>query len=56
MPNATNCRRHRSPEKDRFRTARRQKDRTDRKLRSPQMLFPWFLQGLATDQPGRSAT
>jgi hypothetical protein len=49
-------RRHRSPEKDRFRVARRQKDRSERKLHGPQLFFPWFLEGPATDQPGRSAT
>ena len=55
MPCETN-RRRRAPEKDRFRTARRQKDRADRKFRGPQMVFPWFFEGLATDQPGRAAT
>ena len=55
MSNETN-RRRRSPGKDRFRAARRQKDRADRKLHGPQMVFPWFLEGLATDQPGRAAT
>jgi hypothetical protein len=54
MPSET--RRRRSPEKDRFRAARRQKDRDDRKLHGPQMLFPWFLEALAVDQPGRDAT
>ena len=35
-------RRHRGPEKDRFRTARRARERSDRKTRGGQMLFPWF--------------
>lgn len=55
MPNETS-RRRRGPEKDRFRTARRQKDRADRKLHGPQMIFPWYLEALASDQPGRDAT
>jgi hypothetical protein len=55
MPSETN-RRRRAPEKDRFRTARRQKDRADRKLHGPQMVFPWFFEGLATDQSGRPTT
>lgn len=54
MRNGTS--RRRDPRKDRFRAARRAKDRTDRKIRSPQQCFPWFLEGLAIDQPGRDAT
>jgi hypothetical protein len=46
-------RRRRNPEKDRFRAARRQKERNDRKLRGPQLVFSWFLEGPET---GRAAT
>ena len=55
MPSETK-RRRRTPEKDRFRVARRAKDRVERKLRGPQLVFPWFFEWLATDQPGRTAT
>jgi hypothetical protein len=55
MPTSSR-RRQRTPEKDRFRTARRARERADRKIRGPQSVFPWFLEALAEDQPGRSAT
>jgi hypothetical protein len=41
MPTDFTCRR-RGPEKDRFRAARRARDRADRKFRGAQLLFPWF--------------
>jgi hypothetical protein len=40
--------RRRSPDKDRFRAARRAKDRADRKFRGAQLLFPWFAEFVAT--------
>jgi hypothetical protein len=53
----------RRPEKDRFRAARRAKDRADRKFRGAQLLFPWFAEFVAVptgngtaDQTGRAAT
>jgi hypothetical protein len=54
MRNGTS--RRRDPRKDRFRVARRAKDRVERKLRGPQLVFPWFFEWLATDQPGRPTT
>jgi hypothetical protein len=39
--------RRRGPEKDRFRAARRAKDRADRKFRGAQLLFPWFAESVA---------
>lgn len=41
-------RRHRGPEKDRFRAARRAKARADRRARGPQLFFPWFVEIVAT--------
>ena len=56
-------RRHRGPDKDRFRAARRAKDRADRKFRGTQLLFPWFAEFVATStgngtagQNGRATT
>jgi hypothetical protein len=54
MPNGTS--RRRGPERDRFRVARRQKERAERKAAGRQMVFPWFLEALAAGQPGRAAT
>jgi hypothetical protein len=55
--------RHRGPDKDRFRAARRAKARAERKTRGPQLLFPWFVEFVATStgdrtahQTGRAAT
>jgi hypothetical protein len=54
--------RRRGPEKDRFRAARRAKNRADRKFRGAQLLFPWFAEFVATStgngaagQTGRTA-
>lgn len=41
-------RRHRGPDKDRFRAARRAKARADRKIRGHQLFFPWFAEIVAT--------
>jgi hypothetical protein len=56
-------RRHRGPAKDRFRAARRAKERADRKFVGPQLLFPWFEDPTAPavkiphpGQTGRAAT
>jgi hypothetical protein len=54
MPTET-TRRHRGPGKDRFRAARRAKDRADRKARGGQLLFPWFPEFVATSPGSRSA-
>ena len=40
--------RRRGPGKDRFRAARRAKDRADRKFRGAQLLFPGFAEIVAT--------
>jgi hypothetical protein len=47
--------RRRGPEKDRFRAARRAKDRADRKFRGAQLLFPWFAEFVATSTGKRTA-
>jgi hypothetical protein len=56
------ARRHRGPDKDRFRTARRAMERAIRKFRG-QLLFPWFEDPAALSakdphpgQKGRAAT
>jgi hypothetical protein len=38
-------RRHRGPEKDKWRTARRQLDRGKRRRPSAQTFFPWYVAG-----------
>ena len=55
--------RHRGPDKDRFRAARRAKARAERKALGPQLLFPWFAEIVATStkdpanaRTGRAAT
>ena len=62
MPTDPN-RRHRGPEKDRFRAARRAKARAERKPRDLQLFFPCFVEFVATStkdptagQTGRTAT
>ena len=47
--------RRRGPEKDRFRAARRAKDRADRKFRGAQLLFPWFTEFVATSTEAPAA-
>jgi hypothetical protein len=47
--------RRRGPEKDRFRAARRAKDRADSKVRGGQLLFPWFVEFVATSTGKRTA-
>jgi hypothetical protein len=47
--------RRRGPEKDRFRAARRAKDRADRKSRGGQLFFPWFTESVATSTSNRNA-
>jgi hypothetical protein len=56
-------RRHRGPEKDRFRTARRAMERALRRFRGAQLVFPWFedpaaatAKDPAPGQTGRAAT
>lgn len=48
-------RRHRGPDKDRFRAARRAKARADRKTRGPQLVFPWFAEFVATSTKAPTA-
>jgi hypothetical protein len=47
--------RHRGPDKDRFRAARRAKARAERKTRGAQLLFPWFAECVATSTGKRTA-
>ena len=47
--------RHRGPDKDRFRAARRAKARTERKTRGPQLFFPWFAEFVATSTKAPAA-
>ena len=47
--------RHRGPDKDRFRAARRAKARSERKTRGPQLFFPWFVEIVATSTKAPAA-
>jgi len=47
--------RHRGPNKDRFRAARRAKARAERKTRGPQLFFPWFVEFVATSTKANAA-
>ena len=47
--------RHRGPDKNRFRAARRAKARTERKTRGPQLFFPWFAEFVATSTEAPAA-